>query len=191
MVYAVQDLLILLENYGIFDIVLPFFLVFAVVFGILQYMDIFGGHKGVHTIIALVIGLLAVRIPFLTEFYRELFPRLGIGITILLTLLILAGLFFSDRSRPGFMITLVIVAALIAIVILYQTFAYLGWTSLYGGFGANVVGWVIAGIIFVGIIIALVLSGGPPSDRARAGDVDNPIGAFVRLPIQDRGRRIR
>jgi len=178
MVYSVQDILIQLENYGIFEIVLPFLLIFAIVFGILSYMGIFGNNKGVHTIIAFVVGLLAVRLPFFTDFYRELFPRLGIGITILLALLILAGLFFSDQSRSGFMITLVVVAVLIAIVVLYQTFSYLGWTG-FGYFGGDSVGWIIGAIIFVALIIAIVLgggSGGNNSGKGKGGDF--PLGAF-------------
>ena len=68
---------------------LPFLLVFAVVFGILIQMNIFGKNRGINVIIALVIGFLAVRSPFFTQFYSEIFPRLGVGIVILLSILIL------------------------------------------------------------------------------------------------------
>ena len=56
MVFTIADLLRGWESAGIFDFLLPFLLIFAVVFGILSTIQIFGKHKGVNVIIAVTIG---------------------------------------------------------------------------------------------------------------------------------------
>ena len=90
MVYSIQEVLFQLESIGVFEFLLPFLLIFAAVYGVLISLGIFGKRPGINVIIAFAIGLLAIRFPLFTQFYQELFPRLGIGITILLMLLILA-----------------------------------------------------------------------------------------------------
>ena len=178
MVYSIQDVIYQLENVGVFEILLPFFLIFAVVFGILSYMRIFGDNRGVHIVIAFVVGLMAVRLPYFNQFYRELFPRLGVGVTILLAVLILVGLFITKRNRGGIFIGLLAIGAVVAIVVIYEAFDYLGFTSYSG---SDAVGWIIAAVIFIGIIIAVAASTGESADRRDEDyDLDRPVGAFGR-----------
>ena len=158
MVYSIQEVLFQLEGIGVFEFLLPFLLIFAVVYGVLISMGIFGRRPGINVVISVAIGLLAIRFPLFTQFYQELFPRLGIGITILLMLLILSGLFFTKFNTRIFMLVLSVIAAVLAIIILYQTFGYLGWLD-YGYFGANAVAWIIGSVIFAALIIAVVSSG--------------------------------
>src|SRR3990172_5798244 len=84
------------QTAGVFDYILPFLLVFAIVFGILASTNILGSQKGVNVIIALVVGLLSIRLGLVQRFFTELFPRLGVGLAVILALLILTGLFISD-----------------------------------------------------------------------------------------------
>ena len=76
---------------GIFDYVIPFLLIFAVVVAILQKSNVLGDNKTVQAIVALSIGLLSIQFGFVQSFFRELFPRFGIGLSIFLVLLILNG----------------------------------------------------------------------------------------------------
>ncbi len=178
MVYSIQEVLFQLESIGVFEFLLPFLLIFAVVYGVLISLGIFGKKPGINAVIAFVIGLLAVRFPLFTQFYGELIPRLGIGITILLMLLILAGLFFTTYNTRIFMLVLSVIAAAIAIIILYQTFGYLGWFS-YGYLGANAVGWIIGGIIFVAIIIAIVSAGEGTTPTTDVLNLHMPISPYA------------
>ena len=160
MVFTVNEFIYSLQSAGIFDFLLPFLLVFAIVFGILQQIKIFGDNKGIHIILAFVIGLMAIRWEFLNQFYSDIFPRLGVGITVLLVIMILVGMFIAnDESRYwgwGF----AAVAAVVAIIVLYQSFSFLGWTGFNGFFGGEAIGWIVFGILIVGLIIAIATSSG-------------------------------
>lgn len=161
MVYVIQDLLYYWDNIGVFQFLLPFLLVFAIVYGILSYMQIFANNRAVHMILSIVVGLMATRFPFFNDFYQEIFPRLGIGITILLALLILIGLFHTKESGKFMPYVTLSIGAVIFIIILYQSFDIIGWTSTLGGYGgANFVAWLISAALLIGVIIAVAVSGG-------------------------------
>ncbi len=140
------------EAIGFFDYVLPFLLIFAVIFGILESVPVLGKNRQVHVIIALVIGLLALRLGFVQEFYREVFPRVGVGIAILLIALILIGLFIAANQAKYWMLGLGILAILIFLVIMADTFDTIG----YGNFvWQENISWILGLILLVGIIIAV------------------------------------
>ncbi len=167
MVYNIQDLLYIWESYGVFDILLPFLLVFAIVFGILNFTNIFGGNKGINVIIALVIGMLAVRFPFFTQFYQEIFPRLGVGLAVLIVVVILIGIFIPEEHKPYYFWGFAAIAFIIALVAIYQTFDILGWTGFGIFSGEGTVAWIILAIIFIGLIIAVATSGSKESNAEK------------------------
>ena len=157
MVYSVQEIIYLWESAGIFDVVLPFLLIFAVVFGILSYMRIFGDNKGIHTVIALAIGILAVRNPFFTEFYKEIFPRLGVGVSIILTLMILIGMFIEGKQITYWFYGIAAIGVIIFLGILLNSFRDLGWTWT-GSFSDDTITMIITIVLIIGFILAVVLS---------------------------------
>ena len=128
---SIIDILFQLENLGFFDFILPFLLMFAVVYGILQYMKIFGEDKAVHIIIAVALGLIAIRLPFYSQFLTEISPRLAIGLIVLLALLILVGMFVPNQSRGTLGWILFAVGAVIFIIIATQTFNALTYLNGY------------------------------------------------------------
>lgn len=166
------DIFYQLENLGFFDIVLPFLLAFAVVYGILTYMKIFGTDKAVHVIIAVVIGLLAIRFPFYSAFLSEISPRLGVGLTVLLTALILLGLFAQTKGRSAILWILFALGGIIFLVILVQTGSVLGFIGA-GYFSQEAIGWLVMVAVLIGIIVAVVSSKGEtPGDS-------HPVGLFA------------
>ena len=101
---TITDILNQWNEFGIFSYVLPFLLIFAVVFGILQKTKIFGDPtdaKGINAIIALSIGALALLNDHVSIFFANIFPKLGIGLSILLTLIIFLALFSPDLTKKG------------------------------------------------------------------------------------------
>ena len=100
-----------LEQYGLTDVLLPFLLVFAVVFAVLQKVKIFGGgKKNINIILSLVIGLLVV-IPHVTNSYppgqdvveimNSAIPNVSVILIAIVMLLILVGVFGSQVDIAG------------------------------------------------------------------------------------------
>ncbi|MEI6731162.1 MAG: hypothetical protein WCK90_00625 [archaeon] len=161
------------ESVGVFSYVLPFLLIFAVVFGILTTTNILGKEKPVHVIVALVIGLMALQLNFVQLFFREVFPRLGIGISVLLVLMILAGLFIPDDERRYWGWGLGAVAVVIFIVIITQSFDAAGWYSTY--LGSDSIGYLVGAVLLIGIVIAVAASGGHKDGKPKENASYNPM----------------
>ncbi len=166
------------EYYGVFDFLLPFLLVFAIVYAVLSGTKWLGDNRGVEIVIALVIGLLSLRWRFfLSDFLSNLFPRLGIGLAILLTIFILVGMFINHDETRYWGWGLATLAGAVAIIVLYQTFSDLGY--FYSGFSADNAGLIILAIILIGIIIAIGASGGGERRESEKGK-----GAAIWLPAK-------
>jgi hypothetical protein len=152
------NLLYLWQKWGVYDVLLPFLFIFAVVFGILTWINLFGKNKPVCVIISLVIGLMAIRVDYVSRFFSEIFPRVGVGLAVLLALVILAGMFIvNDEKRywawgisaVGFIVWVISVGAS------FQDFGF-GW----GGNIEEYAGMIIGAVVVIGVIIAVSASGG-------------------------------
>jgi len=174
------------EYLGVFDYLLPFLLVFAVVYGILSSTNFLGRNRSVYVIIAVVIGLISLRWQyFLSSFLSEAFPRLGIGLTIILGLLILVGMFISEDETRYWGWGLAAIGFITAIIIFYQTFESLGYYMW--GYGSDTAGLIILAVLLIGVIIAVAASGGN-RDRTTRSTTD---GRAILLPWSEsiyRGR---
>lgn len=170
------NILYLWQNWGIFDVLLPFLLIFSVVFGILTWINIFGKNKPVCVIISLVIGLMSVRVDYVSKFFSEIFPRVGVGLAVLLSLVILAGMFIVDDekrywawgiSAVGFIVWVISVAAS------FEGFGF-GW----GGTIESYAGAIIGVVALIGVIIAVSASGGGSGEegKKKKGKIDGSIG---------------
>jgi len=152
---AIGDMLVQWEQAGFFMYLLPFLLIFALVFGILNQIKLFQDSKAVNGILALVVGLLALQFPMVPQFFAEIFPRLGIGLAILLALLILMGMFIDPKSGAmGY--ALLAVGGIILVIVLVKTAGALGWSS----------GWwwsenwpMVAGVVFILLVIGIIVGG--------------------------------
>ena len=147
------------EQMGFFDYLLPFLLIFALIFGILTKIKIFEEeNKSVKAIIALSVGLMALQFNFVSIFFSEIFPRLGVGLAIVLIILILVGM-FSDPESGAIMWTMFGIGVIIVIVILVQTAGSLGWSSGYF-ISQN---WMDFAVLIVFLILfAIAVSAGSP-----------------------------
>lgn len=110
---------------GVFTVLLPFVLVFAVVFAILEKIDLLK-NRGVHTIIALAIAFFTISNPYVTSFFVPLFSNLGLGVAILITLVILLGLAINPEGGTWRTIfTIVGIGLFIVILARAKIFDYL------------------------------------------------------------------
>ena len=105
------DFFNLLESYGLTDALLPFLLIFTVVFAVLQKTNIMGaGKKNFNVIIALVLSLTAV-IPHVTGTYPEGYdviqilnnalPQVSLIAVAAIMLMLLVGLFGAESKWMG------------------------------------------------------------------------------------------
>lgn len=144
------------EQLGVFDYMLPFLLIFALIFGILSKMNLFGDkNKQISGIIALVVGLMALRFNVVSVFFSDIFPRLGIALGAFLVFLIVLGLFGDPKSR-GLLNTMMWGAFGVAVVIVLQS------TEMFGMGGISSIfelipGWLIPIIVLI-VLVAIVIA---------------------------------
>ncbi len=158
------ELLFQMEQAGFFSYVLPFLLIFALVFGILTRTQIFKDNKAINAVLALVVGLLSLQFDFVPIFFSEIFPRLGIGLAIILALLILAGLFFDPKNKLV-NYSLLAVGVIVFLVVLIQTAGWVGWTSgflLYDNWPG-----IVMMIVFLAIVALVINSVGSRRQRTQ------------------------
>jgi hypothetical protein len=99
MVLTITDVLNTWNELGVFSYVIPFLLIFAVVFAILQKSKILGDdNRTIDAIVAAAIGLLSLQFDYVSTFFATIFPRFGIGISIFLVALIFIGFFYKPQD---------------------------------------------------------------------------------------------
>lgn len=160
MATTITDVLNIWNEIGVFSYVIPFLLIFAVVFAILKKTKILGDNNDpILAIISIALGLLSLQFDFVSEFYAVIFPRFGIGLSLFLVILIFIGFFTKadgsdlEKLAPfGFIIGLG--------TVVWSLSSWDEWNS-FGGFG----GWFadnIWAILILGAVIAVIVlvSGG-------------------------------
>lgn len=151
---------------GVFTYVLPFLLLFAIIYAILDKIHIFTENKGVNAVIAMSIALLALTFPgygsfagqpFVPAFFSIIFPQLGVGLAILITALILLGVFIPLESLQGQWgwgnYILLLIGIITFLAILFNSFSDY---ALFG-FGGSYVWQVYGNSIIAGIILLIII----------------------------------
>lgn len=156
---TVGQLLAMWQQAGVFSYILPFLLIFAMVFGILSQTNMFKGNRVINGILALAVALLALQFDFVPVFFSQIFPRLGVGLAVLMAILILFGLFI-DPKHNGVKWMMLGVGLIITIIVIVSTFNYLGYGQWWG-FLYNYSPWIISIVIFV-VIIGVIIGAGSP-----------------------------
>jgi len=163
----IEDVMNQWQNVGIFSILLPFLLIFALVFGILEKTGLFENkNKALNPIIGFVVALMAIQFEIVPQFFSVIFPKLGVGLAIVLVAIILLGILSPNQSWMTY--TFFAIGAIILIVTLVQTAGDLGWSTGYW-WQDN---WpTVAGAIFILAIIGIIIA----SSRESTPDVSSPL----------------
>jgi len=141
------------------ELILPFLLVFVVVFAILQKSKVLGESKAqIDSITALVVGLILIGVPAARNVILDIVPWMAVGVAVILVFMILYGFVAGDLSNmhKGMKITFGILAGLFTIgIVAYATGL---WTYLSGlsseGFGMNL--FLI--VLVVGAVVVAMTS---------------------------------
>ena len=146
------------------EMLLPFLLVFVVVFAILQKSKILGDGKAqIDALVALVIGLILIGVPQPRNIIVGIMPWLAVGVAVILVFLILYGFVAGDLSKaPNWMkIVFGILAGLFTIgIVLYVTGLWVvigDWLS--GGESSDVWMNVLMIALVIGAMAVAVFSG--------------------------------
>lgn len=144
-----------LQDAGVFSYVLPFLMIFALISAILIRMQLFKENRGITTIIALAVALMSLQFEFVPRFFSEVFPRLGVGLAIILVVLILIGM-FMDPGNKGLMITLMFVGVAIAIVVLYNSADAMGYGT-FGSFVTENIEGILTTLAFLAVFVIIIV----------------------------------
>lgn len=156
---------------GVFSYVLPFLLIFALVFVILSNIALFRSNKGVNVIIALSVSLMSLQFDFVSRFFSEIFPNFGIALGVILVFVIIGGLFFDPDSKI-FKSFFVILGLVIAAIVVIKSFAYFGWYTGGNYWWRNNWQDFLWISIIIGAIIAIVA--GTSTKKIEMPDLGNP-----------------
>lgn len=112
---SLYDIVTEFEATGVFDIAMPFLLVFTLTFGVLQKIQLFGNNKkNIDLIVSLVFAFLAIRNPFFIQMLNRFLPNIAMFLIISLMFLLILGTF--GGALQGFQNTAAVLAFIIAAI---------------------------------------------------------------------------
>ncbi len=146
------------QSLGIYDVVLPFLLVFTLTFAVLEKAKIFGAEKkNINVIVSLIIALLFLQNNYLVFVLGRFLPNIGISLIVFLMFLLLFSIFggedkpWSDGALTlGFIISIIaVIMALSTDVLPFGNYGLLDfWYNLSPG---------LKGLLIFGIAIFLII----------------------------------
>jgi len=169
-----------MEGWGVFDILLPFLLVFAIVFAVLEKIKMFGDDKkNIHVVIALILGVMFIGPHFIAgiagtnrdpvQIIQNAIPSVSIMAIAVVCAFIILGLWSKGEiefSESPILSTVIIFLTLGVILYIFGKSAG-WWRSSVGwpGFLANPETRALILIFAVfAVVILFVVGGGKPKE---------------------------
>lgn len=162
--YNFGQLLQQLEAVGFFSTALPILLIFAFTYSIISMVPMFGKDKKFAAIIiSFAIALLSMQFGVVPTFFQNVFPKLGIALSVVLIGLILFGSFAPKKLYRWVFFTLGAICFLTVIYLSFSDWTFIGsaWWSQYGGLS-------IAVVFVIAAIVAIVAGGGKGGGKEEA-----------------------
>ncbi len=163
------------RDFGLFDVVLPFLLVFTIIFAILEKTRILGvegsgekavGKKNLNSMVAFVIALLVVATNKIVNALNQALPNVVLLMVVSISFLLLIGVFrkteefdFSDKHQGYY--KLFVLFFLIAVIWIFMDALPrddgLSWGDYFFNYAVNnASGSVVASFVFLLIIVGTV-----------------------------------
>jgi len=158
---AFEDFAASLEYWGVMDAILPFLLIFTIVFAVLQKSNILGKDKKQFNVIVAMVIALSVIIPHITgsypsnfdviEIINMLLPQIALVAVVLIMLLILVGV-FAPAAAGG----IAVAGAILVVLLFLGTTEYLyGLDWITNFFGEETISLIVMLLVF-GVVIWFV-----------------------------------
>ncbi len=164
-----------LEKFGFFDVILPFLLIFTIVFGILEKTRIFGveeiegkkyPRKNINAMVAFVIAFFVVAAKEIVRAIQVSLPQVALLLVVLVCFMMLAGSFMADKEfsfekRKGWVIFLTVTMFIAIVLIFINAF---GWLKPFIDWLKTFPLTFVVPVVLIVVIIAAILfivGGGP------------------------------
>ncbi|MBU4242245.1 MAG: hypothetical protein KKA65_00880 [Nanoarchaeota archaeon] len=168
-----------LKDFGFFDVILPFLLVFTIVFAILEKTRIFGSEeidgkpypkKNLNAMIAFVMGFFVVAARQVVESLQVSLPNVALVLIIAVSFMMLAGSFMGDEtfSFKGKWAQFLTLIMFIAVVLIFLN--SLGWLDVIIDFINKYTGEVLVpAVLIIVILLAIffVVGGKPKAEEKK------------------------
>ncbi len=107
-----------MQAMGVYDYVLPFLLVFAILFAILEKLKVFGEDKtNVNLVISLISGLILMSRPEVIMVINNFIPKVSLFVIVIMMFLVVAGMFGAKTGDwSGYALFVAFIVSIIAII---------------------------------------------------------------------------
>ena len=144
------------ESIGVFDVLLPFLLIFTITFAVLEKSKILGEKRNINVAISLVASLLFVRNTYLVDLVNRFLPNVSLFMVIIIMFLLLIGVFGGGSAWSGGLLG---VAAIVSVVFVIWAVS----ADVVGDNFAGIPDWwtsvsdeAKATIVFLGVFILII-----------------------------------
>jgi hypothetical protein len=176
------DTIVLLEDFGFFEVILPFLLVFTLVFGILEKTKIFGTEsyggrelpkKNLNAMMAFVIAFFFVAAKEIVASIQESLPIVALILIAIVSFLMLVGSFASGKEEldfyalfgDGFKAPFAIVFIVAMVMIFFHSFGWLSPIYDYFSGAGNEVFIIAVFVLLTGGIMKFVFDSGSKGEE--------------------------
>jgi hypothetical protein len=155
--WSIQNTLNQWAQQGIFLYLLPFLLVFALIFAILTRTRLLGENKAAAAIIAAALGLMSLVGDYFPKFLERFAPDLSMGISVLLAVIILLGLFYDYTKAQGVRWIIYIFIGMGILIFLFIMGDTFGGGTYYAGNLWQDYGPALITLVIIGAIIGIIV----------------------------------
>ena len=186
---AFREVLVFFDRLGVYDVILPFILVFTLVFAIFERTKVLGtekidgveyGKKNLNAMVAFVIAFLVVASSQIVSLINSALPKIVILLFLGVFFLLLVGIFYSEKEEvilgsPWKIMFMVIMFVGIVAIFLYSIPTasgepFLTWILEFvvDNFSTTAVSSIILMIVVIGFMLYIIREpskGGPKEEK--------------------------
>lgn len=176
------------EAYGVMDFLLPFILVFTIIFAVTAKLALFKDHKQFRVVIALVLALLFV-VPHITGNYpmgydpvqvmNESLPSISLVSVAAIMVLLLMGIFGADFTAAAAPFIAIISLGFVAYIFGASLGFWRGPYDVFYWWSSDVTELMIVLLIFGIVVWFIVKEPTPPGQKGAFGKMLDELGRFV------------
>jgi len=156
-----------LQDFGLFDVILPFLLVFTLVFAVLEKTKIFGmegthSRKNLNAMVAFSIAFFVTASVNIVTAFQVALPWVSLVLVILVSFLLLSGVMFEETSTKNIWSLfgadtkltkwLIGIVGVVVLIIFANAFGVLDY--LYGFFQGGDNSTLVTSLIFLLLLVA-------------------------------------